>query len=195
MLRLHRRSRVVRQAALPRPGTCLAGRSAHTVCALQRTAISPARERLHANWQSRDCGGRLRCRARGASRFRAIAPEVIQSLRMRVRVSASRAASMQSTSTPSTRRRCVSASATPPLSGMMTTRLARSSFTPVGLQNVSGGRKVGTGTRRGIRSAASKLSRTRRSVALRERWRWLRFLLGGRRRSRRLPGQSVRVRT
>src|SRR5208282_965928 len=40
------------------------------------------------------------------------------------------------------------------------------SFTAVGLQRSSGGRKLGTGTRRGMRSAASKLAGAGRSVVI-----------------------------
>src|SRR5579864_8130295 len=65
---------------------------------------------------------------------------------------------MRSTSTPIVWRRLVNDTSTPPLSAMSTTRLPWPSFTPVVLQKVSGGRKVGTGTRRGMRFAASRLA-------------------------------------
>jgi hypothetical protein len=60
--------------------------------------------------------------------------EVIHPLRVRVRASASGAPSMRSTLDAQHAQALRQASATPLLSGMITTRLARSSFTPVGLQ-------------------------------------------------------------
>src|SRR5208337_5058278 len=68
------------------------------------------------------------------------------------------------TSTPIVCSRCASASATPDLSGMITTRWPDPRVTPVDLQRASGGRKVGTGTRRGIRLVASELAWTGRTV-------------------------------
>src|ERR1700687_595758 len=67
---------------------------------------------------------------------------------------------MWSTSTPLARSDFVRASATPPRSGMTITRLLLPSFTPVALKKVSGGRNVATGTRLGMRFAASRLART-----------------------------------
>lgn len=46
---------------------------------------------------------------------------------------------------------------TPPWSNITTTRLLASSVTPVALQTSSEGRKAGTGTRRGILSASSRV--------------------------------------
>src|ERR1039458_5656532 len=86
-------------------------------------------------------------------------PAASQSLRRLLSALASGASLIHRTSTPLiVSSRCASACATPPLSGMITTRFPRAKVTPVGLQTVSGGRKLGTGTRRGTRLAASKLA-------------------------------------
>ena len=81
-----------------------------------------------------------------------------QFLMLLISASASGAPSIRKTSTPIDCSRFVSASATPPLSGISTTREPGPRATPVGLQIVSDGRKTGTGTRRGMLFAASKAS-------------------------------------
>ena len=85
------------------------------------------------------------------------------------------APSMVRTSAPSFASRLPSASATPPRSGISTTRLPSPSFTPVSTQTSSGGRTTGSGTRRGIRYSASATAAASRRLGgacpRRARWR------------------------
>ena len=69
---------------------------------------------------------------------------------------------MRRTSTPIVCSRCASASATPPLSGMITTRRPRLERHTGWLADGERRAQVGTGTRRGMRLAASKLARAGR---------------------------------
>src|ERR1700756_4728675 len=85
-------------------------------------------------------------------------PAASQLLSSLASVSASGASLTRRTSTPKVCSRCASASPTPDLSGITTTLRPDASAAPVGLQRATDGRKLGTGTRRGIRLTASKLA-------------------------------------